>query len=79
MADLTKLYDWYQSNQSKLIEEYNGNYIVISNNAVVGVYENEDKAYSESVAKYGLGNFLIQFCTNDQSEIMQTYHSRVYF
>lgn len=63
MADLKALFQWYLDNQSKLVEQYNGKYLVIKDNQVAGAYNDENTAYFEAESKYGLGNFIIQLCT----------------
>ncbi len=76
---LDKELKYYLDNKDRLIAEYNGKYIVIVGNDVVGSYNDEDAAYVESVEKYGLGNFLIQFCDKNNESQVQTFHSRVSF
>lgn len=63
MADLEKLFQWYLDNQLELVEKYNGKYLVIKDNQVVDTYDDENTAYFEAEAKYGLGNFILQLCT----------------
>lgn len=79
MTELSNLFDWFKRNKPELIKKYKDKYIVIVNDDVADVFDNESTAFHESVKKYGLGNFLIQFCTDNDSELAQTYHSRVYF
>lgn len=63
MTNLEDLFNWYLSNQDKLVEQYNGKYLVIKDNQVVAVYDDENTAYFEASDKYGLGNFILQLCT----------------
>lgn len=63
MTNLEELFNWYLSNQDKLVEQYNGKYLVIKDNQVVDVYDDENTAYFEASNKYGLGNFILQLCT----------------
>lgn len=76
---LKELFQWYLENQADLVKKYNGKYLVIKDNSVVGVYEDKLKALEESSSKYGLGNFLIQKCDPGEESYTQTYHSRVVF
>ena len=66
MADLDKLFEWYLANQENLVDQYNGKYLVIKDNAVVDAYDSEDDAFFQASEKYGLGNFIVQLCTPGQ-------------
>lgn len=79
MSDLEKDFQYYLRNQKNLVKDYEGRYLVIKDEAVVGDYDNEPEAYFDSVAKYGLGNFIIQLCTKGDGAYTQTFSSRVVF
>ena len=79
MANLQSFFDYYLQNQHDLVQKYNGKYLVIKDNDVVGVYDNEADAYFDSEEKYGLGNFIIQLCTEGNDAYTQTFSSRVIF
>lgn len=79
MANLEELFNYYLNHQDVLVEKYNGKYIVIINNAVVGAYDSEADAYFEAEHKYGLGNFLIQYCSKGDEAYTQTFTTRVIF
>ena len=70
---------YYLDHQTEFVGKYNGKYLVIKDNSVVGVYDNESEAYFESEAKYGLGNFIIQLCTPGDEAYAQHFMSRVAF
>lgn len=76
---LKKEFDYYLKNQSDLVEKYNGKYIVIVGEKVVGVYDSDADALIESQKKYELGTFLIQKCTPGTNDYTQTFHTRVAF
>lgn len=76
---LKELFQWYLDNQAELVKKYNGRYLVIKDNSVVGDYALEDIALKEASEKYGLGNFIIQLCTPGDDAYTQTFHSRVIF
>lgn len=76
---LEKEFQYYLKNQSELVKKYNGKYIVIIGEKVVGDYNNEQDAYTESEKKYKLGTFLIQLCVPGDSAYTQSYHTRVAF
>ena len=79
MADLKANFQYYLDNQKELVKKYNGRYIVIKDESVVGDFGTEADAYFDSVNKYGLGNFLIQLCTKGEEAYTQTFSSRVSF
>lgn len=76
---LKELFQWYLDNQEELVNQYNGKYLVIKDNSVVGVYDNKLNALEESSKKYGMGNFIIQLCTPGGESYTQTFYSRVAF
>ena len=76
---LEKEFKYYIDNQAKLVEKYNGKYIVIVGNHVVGTYDTEIQAYIKSAKKYTLGTFLIQLCKPGKDNYTQAFHSRVIF
>lgn len=79
MANLNQDYKFFLDNKDELVKRYSNKYLVISNKEVKGVYDREQKAYSIGVTKFGLGNFIIQYCSDNTDELLQTYQSRVYF
>lgn len=76
---LDKEFQYYIDNQLKLVKKYNGKYIVIVNNDVVGVYDTEIQAYTESKNEYSLGTFLIQLCKPGKDNYTQAFHSSAIF
>ena len=79
MADLKELFKYYLDHQEELVKDYNGKYLVITDFKVAGAYNNESEAYFDAVAKYGLGNFILQLCTPGEEGYTSTFHSRVIF
>ncbi len=76
---LEKEFRYYIDNQAKLVEKYNGKYIVIVGNDVVADYDTELMAYMKSVQKYTLGTFLIQLCKPGKDSYTQAFHSSAIF
>jgi len=72
-------FKYYIDNQADLVKKYNGKYIVIKNQKVIGEYDREDIALFETEKEHSLGTFLIQKCTSGTDAYTQTYHSRVAF
>lgn len=79
MTDLKRNYQYFLDNKKVLAKTYAGMYVVIVDCNVVGSYADENTAYEESEEKYGLGNFIVQLCSEDEDAYTQTYHSRVAF
>lgn len=77
---LDKEFKYYIDNQQKLVKKYNGKFIVIIGDEVVGFYETTEEAYTESIKKYKLGTFLIQHCIpGPESYTVNIYTSRAVF
>jgi hypothetical protein len=76
---LEKEFKYYLDNQIELVKEYNGKFLVIKEEKVIGVYDTEDTAYFETEKSHEAGTFLIQFCEMGDSAYTQIYHSRVSF
>ncbi len=78
-AMLEKEFKYYLDHQAELVEKYNGRFLVIKDESVVGDFATMEEAYFDSVQKYELGTFLIQECTEGDKAYTQTFHSRVVF
>jgi hypothetical protein len=78
-VSLEKEFDYYVKNQAELAKKYNGKYIVIKNQEVIGVFESEIEAVEKTSANHELGTFLVQKCEPGKENYTQTYHSRVVF
>ncbi len=76
---LEKEFNFYLNNQDKLVQDYEGKYLVIIEEEIVGVFNSDEEAYFESEKKYEAGTFLIQFCEAGDNSYTQSFHSRVSF
>ena len=76
---LEKEFDFYLDHQDDLVEEYNGKFIVIKGEEVLGAYDNELEAIEKTSENHELGTFLVQKCEPGSESYTQTYHSRVAF
>lgn len=63
-------FEFFIRNQESLVDEYEGQYIVIKNQKVIGSYPSEWKAYTETQKVHELGTFLIQKCEPGPSAYM---------
>ena len=77
--ELKKDFQYYLDHQGELVERYNGKFIVIRNQEVIGAYDSELEAIEETSKQYELGTFLVQKCEPGSESYTQTYHSRVVF
>ena len=78
MSDpLEKDFEYYLEHQDELVKKYNGKFIVIKNQKVIGVYEDLAQAVEKESKKNELGTFLVQKCTPGNQDYTQTFHSRV--
>ena len=78
-ADLRQEFDYYLANQEVLVKSYNGKYVVIREQKVIGAYSDELKAVTETQKHFPLGSFLVQKVEPGASAHTQTFHSRVAF
>jgi len=76
---LQNLFQWYLDNQNKIVKKYNGKYIVIKDNSIVGSYNSDIEALLDSEKKYEIGTFLIQRCSPGTEAYTQNFSSRVNF
>lgn len=76
---LEQEFKFYLDNQDSLVKEYDGKYIVIKDQAVIGVYDDELEAIEETQKTHEMGTFLIQKVAPGDEAYTQTYHSRVAF
>lgn len=78
-SPLQKEFEYYLAHQSEMVEKYDGEFVVIKNCTVLGVYEDELTAATETQKEHKLGTFLIQKVTPGDAAYTQTFHSRVVF
>lgn len=64
---------------SSSVKKYNGKFIVIKNRSVIGVYDDQATAVSETKKTHELGTFLVQKVEPGSEVYTQTFHSRVVF
>ncbi len=76
---LEKEFKYYLDHQDELVKKYNGKFIVIKDCKVIGVFDDELQAVTETESKHELGTFLVQKCEPGSESYTQTYHSRVAF
>ena len=76
---LEKDFKFYIEHQDEMVEKYNGKVIVIKDGIVLGAFDNELAAVTETRKSHDLGTFLVQRVSPGSADISQTFHSRVAF
>ena len=74
---LEQEFKYYLANQKQLVEKYDGRFIVIKDNRVLGAHDTEMDAIRATVCEHELGTFLVQKCELGDRSYIQTFHSRV--
>lgn len=72
---LKEEFQFYLDNQSQLVSEYNGKFLVIIGQRVVGAYRTMREAATKAAKKYQLGTFLIQQCTEGEDAYTQDFYN----
>ena len=70
---------YYLAHQNELVEKYNGKFIVIKDQKVIGAHDSEAEAVRKTAEQHELGTFLVQKCEPGSESYTQMYHSRVRF
>lgn len=78
-SPLKKEFDYYLANQAELVRQYNGKFVVIKDGQVIGSYDSQAVAVSETQKAHALGTFLVQKVEPGNAAYTQTFHSRVAF
>lgn len=78
-TSLQRAFKYYLSHQDEMVEKYNGKFIVIKDDEVLGAYDDELIAIMETKKAHSLGSFLVQRVSPGDSAYSQTFHSRVGF
>ena len=80
MCMIDKLFKYYLEHQEELVKEYDGKYLIITNEGVVGAYDTLNEGYEFALKTYGKGNFMLQLCSEGEKDYSQRFFtSRVVF
>jgi hypothetical protein len=74
---LEKEFKYYLDHQAELVKKYNGKFLVIKDDKVIGDYSSHAEAYNNAVKTEKLGTFLIQHCVPGTEGFSQTFNSQV--
>ena len=76
---LEKELKFYIDHQEEMVEKYDGKVIVIKNGEVLGEFDSELDAVTETQKSHPAGTFLVQRVSAGSDHTSQTFHSRVAF
>lgn len=76
---LEKEFQYYLDHQTELVKVYNGKYLVIKDEKVIGIFDTQAEAYTKTAEQHEVGTFLIQFCDTGNDSYTHNYYSRVTF
>lgn len=72
---LHKEFEYYLSHQRELIEKYEGRFLVIKGEKVIGDYSSRIEAYQQTKKHHKLGTFIIQQCEASSSAYSHNFHT----
>ena len=72
-------FDYYLAHQKEMVSRYNGKFVVIKGQKVLGAYDDQATAVSSTMKEHELGTFLVQKVEPGPGAYTQTYHSRAAF
>lgn len=65
-----KDFQWFLDNYDNLYQTYGHKVFVIQNEKILSIFDDKNLAIDEASQAYGLGNFIVQECTGDESAYM---------
>ena len=68
---------YFKQHQAELAKNHHGEFVLIHDKSIDGLYASELEAYTEAKKKYKVGTFLIRQCLLPEEETSQVFHSRV--
>lgn len=72
---LEREFQFYLDHQDELVAKHNGRVVVIKEEEVIGVYDDELEAVTETRKIHPLGTFLVQRCTPGDEAYTRKYHT----
>lgn len=78
-AILEEEFDYYIENQDEIVKLYNGRVVVVKGMKIIGDYDSEAEAVSETAKAYEIGTFLVQRCSPGSTDYTAVFNSRVRF
>ena len=76
---LMEEFEFYLEHQEEMVAKYNGRVIAVKGHEVLGDYDSELEALTETRKTHELGTFLLQRVSPGTEAYTHTFHSRVMF
>ena len=71
-------FEYYTANQSEIVKNHLGEFVVIKGSSVLGYYREESAAF-ESMKGNELGTFIVKKCQEPGTDVVTYYNNRVAF
>ena len=68
--------DFFRERQDELAQSNHGQFVVIHEKEIMGIFQSEIEAYEAATAEYQPGTFLLRPCLRRDEEEGVTFHSR---
>ena len=78
-SPLQKEFNYFRDHHDELVRQFNGRYVVVKGEAVIGDYENEIDAITATQKDHELGTFLVEKVEPGDARYTRTFHSRATF
>ena len=78
-SPLKQEFEYYLAHQDELVRECSGKFVVIKNRQVIGKFDTQAAAITETKKQHELGTFLVQKVEPGDASYTQTFHSRAVF
>lgn len=75
---LEKEFRYYLEHQDEIVESYNGKFVVIKDEVVLGSYDDELAAVTQTRQTHQIGTFLVQRVSAGDAAYSQTFHRVVF-
>jgi hypothetical protein len=70
-------FEYFKTHQDELVERYEGKFVVIKGELVIGAYDSFADALHQTAKTHEPGTFLIQRCEPGPEAYTHVFHSRV--
>jgi hypothetical protein len=78
-GQLQKEFQYDLDHQDEMVRQYDGKFVVIKDGKVLGAYDDELTAITQTQKTQELGTFLVQKVSPGENAYTQIFHSRVAF
>lgn len=69
---LKSQYDYYVANEGKLLQQFTGKHLVISDSLQVYPFSNPKEAYRFGITHFGAGHFMLHKCVPGSLNVIHT-------